>query len=146
LLTITENGFGKRSYVEEYRVQNRGGKGVFSIKTSKRNGKMVSLILVDDKDEIMMVTDKGKLIRTNMQGVNIISRNTQGVTLINLSTGEKLIGIARLPEEEDKPQEDNDNPDEGSSPDNNNQDNDNQENGNQDGDNLNGETAGSTES
>ena len=151
LLTITENGFGKRSNVEEYRVQNRGGKGVFSIKTSKRNGKMVSLLLVDDKDEIMMVTDKGKLIRTNMQGVNIISRNTQGVTLINLSSGEKLIGIARLPEEEDKPQEDNENPDEGSSPennnqDNNNQDNDNQNNGNQDGDNLNGETAGSTES
>jgi DNA gyrase subunit A len=151
LLTITENGFGKRSNVEEYRVQKRGGKGVFSIKTSKRNGKMVSLVLVDDKDEIMMVTDKGKLIRTTMQGVNIISRNTQGVTLINLSSGEKLIGIARLPEEDDKPQEDNDNSDEGSSPennnqDNNNQDNDDQNNSNQDGDNLNGETAGSTES
>jgi DNA gyrase subunit A len=146
LLTITENGFGKRSYVEDYRVQNRGGKGVFSIKTSKRNGKMVSLLLVDDKDEIMMVTDKGKLIRTNMQGVNIISRNTQGVKLINLSSGEKLIGIARLPEEEDKPQEDNDNPDEGGSPDNDNQDSDNQNNGDQDGDNLNGETAEPTES
>ncbi|MCP4672030.1 MAG: DNA gyrase subunit A [Desulfobacula sp.] len=140
LLTVTENGFGKRSNVEEYRIQTRGGKGVFSIKTSKRNGKMVSLILVDDKDEIMMVTDKGKLIRTTMQGVNIISRNTQGVKLINLSAGEKLIGIARLPEEEEKPEEDDDNnPDEGSSPDNDNQDSDNQNSDNQDGDNLNGE-------
>ncbi len=110
-LTITENGFGKRSNVEDYRVQTRGGKGVFSIKTSKRNGKMVSLLLVDDKDEIMMVTDKGKLIRTTMQGVNIISRNTQGVKLINLSSGEKLIGIARLPEEEEKTKDDKENKD-----------------------------------
>ena len=147
LLTVTENGFGKRSNVEEYRIQTRGGKGVFSIKTSKRNGKMVSLILVDDKDEIMMVTDKGKLIRTTMQGVNIISRNTQGVKLINLSAGEKLIGIARLPEVEEKPEEDNDNTqDEGSSPESDNQDGNNQNNDDQDGDNLNGETPESTES
>lgn len=101
LLTITENGYGKRSAVEEYRTQTRGGKGVFSIKTSKRNGKMVSLLLVDDKDELMMVTDKGKLIRTSNESINVISRNTQGVRLINLSASEKLIGIARLPEEEE---------------------------------------------
>jgi DNA gyrase subunit A len=96
LLTVTENGYGKRTAVEEYKTQNRGGMGVFSIKTSKRNGKMVSLALVDDTDELMMVTDKGKLIRTDIGGINIISRNTQGVKLINLGTGEKLIGIARL--------------------------------------------------
>lgn len=101
LLTVTENGYGKRSSIQEYRAQNRGGMGVFSIKTSKRNGKMVSLLLVDDNDEIMMVTDKGKLIRTSIKGINVISRNTQGVRLINLSPQEKLIGIARLPEEED---------------------------------------------
>ena len=100
LLTVTEHGFGKRSHIEEYRAQTRGGKGVFSIKTSKRNGKMVSLLLVDDNDELMMVTDKGKLIRTAIKGINVISRNTQGVRLINLSAGEALIGIARLPEEE----------------------------------------------
>ena len=152
LLTVTENGFGKRSHVEEYRIQNRGGKGVFSIKTSKRNGKMVSLILVDDKDEIMMVTDKGKLIRTTMQGVNIISRNTQGVKLINLSSEEKLIGIARLPEvdesgeedklEDDKLEDDTQNDiDEGSSPNSENLDGDNL-----DGEDLNGETPDTTES
>ena len=106
LLTVTENGFGKRSLIEEYRSQTRGGKGVFSIKTSNRNGKMVSLLLVDDNDELMMVTDKGKLIRTSIKGINVISRNTQGVKLINLSSEETLIGIARLPEEE-KVDEDN---------------------------------------
>ena len=131
LLTTTENGFGKRSNVEEYRVQTRGGKGVFSIKTSKRNGRMVSLILVDDKDEIMMVTDTGKLIRTNMQGVNIISRNTQGVKLINLSSEEKLIGIARLPEEEDK----------ASNTDDKNSLESEDFNNDQDGDNLNGDAS-----
>lgn len=106
LLTVTENGYGKRSFVEEYKIQGRGGKGVFSIKTSKRNGKMVSLLLVDDNDELMMVTDKGKLIRTSNKSINVISRNTQGVKLINLSSGEKLIGIARLPEEEDHGRDD----------------------------------------
>ncbi len=99
LLTVTENGFGKRSSIEEYKVQTRGGVGVFSIKTSKRNGKMVSLLLVDENDELMMVTDRGKLIRIAIQGINVISRNTQGVRLINLSAGETLIGIARLPED-----------------------------------------------
>lgn len=104
LLTVTENGYGKRSSIEDYRVQNRGGKGVFSIKTSKRNGRMISLLLVDDTDELMMVTDKGKLILTSNKSINVISRNTQGVRLINLSSGEKLIGIARLPEEENNDQ------------------------------------------
>lgn len=102
LLTVTENGYGKRSFIEDYRSQTRGGKGVFSIRTSERNGKMVSLLLVEDKDELMLVTDKGKLIRTGMQDMSIISRNTQGVRLINLNPGEKLIAAARLPEEDEK--------------------------------------------
>ncbi|WP_022664633.1 DNA gyrase subunit A [Desulfospira joergensenii] len=116
LLTVTENGYGKRSSVEEYRSQARGGKGVFSIKTSKRNGKMVSLALVDDHDELMMVTDRGKLIRTSIEGINVISRNTQGVKLINLTPGEALIGIARLPEEEEENGEE-ETPDEAMDPD-----------------------------
>ena len=68
---------------------------------------MVSLALVDDNDELMMVTDKGKLIRTAIEGINVISRNTQGVKLINLSKGETLIGIARLPEQSVENGEDN---------------------------------------
>ncbi|SLM27806.1 DNA gyrase (type II topoisomerase), subunit A [Desulfamplus magnetovallimortis] len=100
LLTVTENGYGKRSYIEDYRAQTRGGKGVFSIRTSKRNGMMVNLLLVEESDELMLVTDKGKLIRTHVEGISIISRNTQGVRLINLSDDEKLIAVARLPEDE----------------------------------------------
>ena len=110
LLTVTENGFGKRSLVEDYNCQKRGGKGVFSIKTSRRNGTMVSLLFVDDNDELMLITDKGKLIRTNVRGISVISRNTHGVKLITLAEEEKLIGIARLPEE-DNPE--GDNPEEG---------------------------------
>ncbi|ACN16718.1 GyrA [Desulforapulum autotrophicum HRM2] len=102
LLTVTENGYGKRTLIQEYRSQTRGGKGVFSIRTSERNGKMVALLLVEDEDELMLVTDGGKLIRTGIQDISVISRNTQGVKLINLSPGEKLIGAARLPEEEEE--------------------------------------------
>jgi DNA gyrase subunit A len=102
LLCVTENGFGKRTSVEEYRQQSRAGKGVFSIKTSARNGKMVSLLLVDDNDDIMLVTNRGKLIRTSVKGISVISRNTQGVKLIDREKGEKLIGTARLPEEENQ--------------------------------------------
>ncbi|MEA2061742.1 MAG: DNA gyrase subunit A [Thermodesulfobacteriota bacterium] len=108
LLTVTENGYGKRSFVDDYRTQARGGKGVFSIKTSERNGVMVSLLLVDDSDELMLVTDRGKLIRISMEDVSVISRNTQGVKLINLAASEKLIAIARLPEGEAPEAEDMD--------------------------------------
>lgn len=101
LLTVTENGYGKRSRIDEYRLQSRGGKGVFSIRTSQRNGKMMALLLVEDADELMLVTDKGKLIRTGVDSISVISRNTQGVKLINLSLEERLIGAARLPREED---------------------------------------------
>lgn len=100
LLTVTENGYGKRTRIEEYNSQARGGQGVFSIKTSQRNGMMVSLLLVDDSDELMVVTDKGKLIRINVKSISTISRATQGVRLINLSDEEKLIAVARLPEDE----------------------------------------------
>ncbi|MCP3899422.1 MAG: DNA gyrase subunit A, partial [Desulfobacteraceae bacterium] len=101
LLCVTEHGFGKRTSVEEYRTQNRGGKGVFSIKTSARNGKMVSLLVVDDTEEIMMITDKGKLIRTPVKDMSIISRNTLGVKLINCDPKEKLIAVERVPEEQE---------------------------------------------
>jgi DNA gyrase subunit A len=107
LLTVTENGYGKRSDIEDYRTQTRGGKGVFSIKTSERNGKMMALSLVGDNDELMMVTNKGKLIRTDICGINVISRNTQGVKLINLAEKETLIGIARLPKEDRHPDDEN---------------------------------------
>jgi DNA gyrase subunit A len=105
LLCVTEHGFGKRTYIKEYKTQNRGGKGVFSIKTSERNGKMVSLLLVDDNEEIMMITDKGKLIRTPVKDMSIISRHTSGVKLINCDPKEKLIAVGRVPEQEEEDEE-----------------------------------------
>ena len=114
LLTVTEHGYGKRSSIDEYRSQTRGGKGVFSIRTSERNGKMVTLLLVDDCDELMLVADSGKLIRTSVESLSVISRNTQGVRLINLADDEVLIGVARLPEEEEDDSFGDENGDDGS--------------------------------
>jgi DNA gyrase subunit A len=99
LLTVTENGFGKRTSIDAYPVQKRGGKGVITIKTSRRNGMVVSILLVEDEDEIMLMTDAGKLIRMSVRGISVISRNTQGVKLIGMEEEEKVAGVARLPED-----------------------------------------------
>jgi DNA gyrase subunit A len=99
LLTVTENGYGKRTEEGEYRVQGRGGKGIIDIKTTDRNGAVVGVAQVSEKDEIMLITNKGMLIRTRVREVSVIGRNTQGVRLITLeSADEKVSGIARLPE------------------------------------------------
>ena len=104
LLTVTENGFGKRTMLDEYPLRNRGGKGVITIKTTERNGNVVGAILVEDTDEVMLVSDQGNIIRTKVADINIIGRNTQGVKLINLNPGERLVAVARLaePDEEDE--------------------------------------------
>jgi DNA gyrase subunit A len=109
ILSVTENGFGKRTSVEDYPVRNRGGKGVFTIKTSERNGKAIGALQVIDDDEIMMITDGGKIIRTNMRNVRVIGRNTQGVNLFNLAKGEKVVAMDRVaePSESDNGEEDN---------------------------------------
>jgi DNA gyrase subunit A len=96
ILTVTENGYGKRTKTEEYPVHGRGGLGVISIQASTRNGRVVGAVQVDENDEIMLITDGGTLVRTLVEGVSILGRNTQGVTLIRLSKGEKLIGIDRI--------------------------------------------------
>ena len=98
ILSVTENGFGKRTAVADYPVRNRGGKGVFTIKTSKRNGKAIGALQVVDDDEIMMITNGGKIIRTNMKNVRVIGRNTQGVNLFRLGAGEKVVGMDRMAE------------------------------------------------
>jgi DNA gyrase subunit A len=98
ILSVTENGFGKRTSVKDYPVRNRGGKGVFTIKTSERNGKAIGALHVVDDDEIMMITNGGKIIRTNMQNVRVIGRNTQGVNLFRLAEGEKVVGMDRMAE------------------------------------------------
>ena len=96
ILTVTENGYGKRTRTEEYPVHGRGGLGVISIQVSERNGKVVGAVQVDQNDEIMLITDGGTLVRTQVDGVSMVGRNTQGVTMIRLSNGEKLIGIDRI--------------------------------------------------
>jgi DNA gyrase subunit A len=91
LLAITENGFGKRTSFEEYRVQNRGGKGIITIKTTERNGLVVGAHAVHDHDAVMLITSAGQMIRMPVSDIRTISRNTQGVRLINLEAGDKLV-------------------------------------------------------
>ncbi len=101
ILTATEKGYGKRTELDEYRAQARGGSGVISIKTSDRNGKVIGAIQVTDEDEMMLISNKGTLVRARALDVSIIGRNTQGVTLINIAEGEQLVSIAKIAESED---------------------------------------------
>jgi len=98
VLTATENGYGKRTPIGEYPVHGRGGQGVISIQTTARNGAVVGAVLVSDSDEIMLVTDGGTLVRTRVAEVSVLGRNTQGVTLIRLGEGEKLVALERIAE------------------------------------------------
>ena len=94
LLTVCENGFGKRTDYSEYSVQRRSGQGVINIKTSDRNGKVVALMNVSDDNELMMMTAKGMIIRAAINTIRSIGRNTQGVKLISLKTGDKVVSVA----------------------------------------------------
>jgi DNA gyrase subunit A len=102
LFAVTENGFGKRTLIDEYPVQKRGGKGVITIKTSERNGQVVAILLVEEDDDLMLMTDSGMLIRMPIKGISVISRNTQGVKLIGMNAGEHVAGAARLAEKEEQ--------------------------------------------
>ncbi len=108
VLTVSENGYGKRTSIDQFATKGRGGKGLISIKTSERNGKQVGAVLVEEDDEIMLITDGGTLVRTAVSGVSRLGRDTQGVMMIRLSKKEKLIGIERVEmldeEEEDEDQ------------------------------------------
>jgi DNA gyrase subunit A len=101
ILTATQNGFGKRTNTEEYPVHKRGGQGVMAIRTTERNGPVVSALQVTDQDEIMAITNKGKIIRMRVRDINIIHRLTQGVRLVGLEGGEKVSAVCRLAESED---------------------------------------------
>jgi DNA gyrase subunit A len=101
LFSVTENGYGKRTSIDEYPVQKRGGKGVITIKTSERNGQVVSIMLVEEVDDLMLMTNTGKIIRMHIKGISVISRNTQGVKLINMDKGEKVVGALGLIEKKE---------------------------------------------
>jgi DNA gyrase subunit A len=101
ILTITENGFGKRTDLDEYPAKSRATKGVVSIKVSERNGKVVGAVQVEELDEIMLITDNGTLVRTRVNEVSVIGRNTQGVRMIRTAEDEHVVALQRIDEIED---------------------------------------------
>jgi DNA gyrase subunit A len=101
VLTVTENGYGKRTSIDEYRVQSRGGKGLINVKTTGRNGRVVGVKLLAGDEEVMLITEKGMIIRLNTADISTIGRNTQGVRLIQLEEADHLTSVARLAEKSD---------------------------------------------
>ena len=101
LLAITENGFGKRTELEEYRVQTRGGKGVITYKITPKTGKIVGIRIVEENDDVMLITDTGTIIRLNVKDISVLGRSTQGVTLMRTNEG-KVVSIEKITEEENE--------------------------------------------
>jgi len=102
ILTVAENGYGKRTDMGEYRLQSRGGKGIITMKTTDKTGRVVGAQQVTDEDQLMLVTNKGKIIRLRVKDIRVIGRNTQGVRLIDLEDGERVVSLARLAEKEEE--------------------------------------------
>ncbi len=101
IFTVTENGFGKRTSLDEYRLQSRGGKGIITIKTTERNGCVVDIKQVSEENDLMLITDQGKIIRMAVTGSSVIGRNTQGVKLMVTEEQERIVAVARLAEKDD---------------------------------------------
>ena len=102
LLTVTERGYGKRTEIEEYRVQSRGGVGIINISTSDRNGPVVGVAYVQAGDELLVITQQGMILRMLTDDVRAIGRATQGVTIINIEDEDQVVSIARLVEKEEE--------------------------------------------
>ena len=105
ILTVSEKGYGKRTEMEEYRLQSRGGKGVITMKANDKTGRIVGGQQVTDDDQLMLVTNNGKIIRLRMRDIRVIGRNTQGVRLIDVEEGERVVSLARLAEKEEDEEE-----------------------------------------
>jgi DNA gyrase subunit A len=103
ILSVTENGYGKRTPVDEYRLQSRGGKGVINVKTTTRNGKVVGIMLVDEASEAMLISHFGKIIRIDTKQIREAGRSTQGVRLLQLEPGDKVASAVVIPEKEEEP-------------------------------------------
>ena len=110
VLSVTENGFGKRTKVGEYRLQHRGGSGIINIKTSARNGSVIGMMTVKDKDDIVLISTAGIVIRSSVKGIRTIGRNTQGVKLMATKNNAKVSAVARAVAEDDDVEESVDNP------------------------------------
>ena len=101
ILTVTEQGYGKRTGLDEYRLQTRGGIGIINIQTSDRNGQVIGVAQVSDDDELMLITQQGKILRMASKDIRSIGRATQGVRLIDIEGDDRAVSIARLAEAED---------------------------------------------
>ncbi len=101
ILTVSEGGYGKRTEMDEYRLQSRGGKGIITMKTTDKTGRVVGGQQVTEDDQLMLISNKGKIIRMRIKDIRIIGRNTQGVRLIELEEGERVVSLARLAEKEE---------------------------------------------
>ena len=102
ILTVSEGGFGKRTAMDEYRLQSRGGKGVITMKTTDKTGRVIGVQQVTEDDQLMLVTNSGKIIRLRIKDIRVIGRNTQGVRLIDVEEGERVVSLARLAEKEEE--------------------------------------------
>jgi len=100
ILTVTANGYGKRTQAAEYRIQNRGGSGIFTVKRTQKTGDVIGIKTVVDEDELMVISNKGKIIRLRAVDIPVQGRSTQGVRLITLEEGERVVAVARLAEKE----------------------------------------------
>ena len=105
LLAITENGFGKRTELEEYKVQARGGKGVITYKITPKTGKIIGIRIATDDEDVMLITDTGVIIRLKVADISVLGRSTQGVTLMRTNDGGKVVSIETLTPEEEKEEE-----------------------------------------
>ena len=102
LLAITENGFGKRTELDEYRVQQRGGKGVITYKVTPKTGELVGVGIADDSQDVMLISDTGTIIRMHVNEISILGRSTQGVTLMRTNDGGKVVSIELVDNEEEE--------------------------------------------
>jgi DNA gyrase subunit A len=101
ILTVTENGYGKRTPLEDYRIQGRGGQGIITIKVSARNGPVLGIAQVLEDDEVMLITDGGRVLRCPVKGISTMGRATQGVRVMDLDADENLASMARMAEADD---------------------------------------------
>lgn len=98
LLSVTTNGYGKRTKKAEYRTQSRGGKGIITMKVSEKNGDVVAVYPVSDKDDLMVISSKGQIVRIKVSSISLMGRNTQGVRLVKLKQGERVVAVEALAE------------------------------------------------
>jgi DNA gyrase subunit A len=106
ILTVSENGYGKRTAMEEYRMQSRGGKGIITMKTTEKTGRVIGVQQVTEDDQLMLISNNGKIIRLRVKDIRVIGRNTQGVRLIDLEESERVVSVARLAEKEEDEESD----------------------------------------